>query len=100
MDTTSTRPETGADAASEAAGRARIEAQIARVRAELSALKGMMAEFGNVRLRAAEFQAVEELQRQLNAMESGVRRKVNEQPLQMLGIAAFTGLVVGLVLRR
>jgi ElaB/YqjD/DUF883 family membrane-anchored ribosome-binding protein len=86
--------------AHEAASRAEIEAQIARVRAELAALGGMMKDYGNARLRGAEYQAVEELQRQLATLEAGVRRKMYEQPLQVLGMAAFAGLVLGLIIRR
>lgn len=84
----------------ETAGREAIEAQIARVRDELSQLGGLMAEYGSDRLRGAEMQTVEELQRQLATLESGMRRKLHEKPLQVLGLAAFAGLVVGLVLRR
>lgn len=86
--------------AREAASRAEIEAQIARVRAELAALGGMMAEYGSSRLRSAEFQAVEELQRQLATLEAGIRRKMYTQPLQVLGIAAFAGMILGFILRR
>lgn len=83
-----------------AASRAEIEAQIARVRGELVTLGNMMAEYGVDRLRGAEMQAVEELQRQLESLESGVRRRMDEQPLQALGLAALAGFVLGLVLRR
>jgi hypothetical protein len=83
-----------------AATRAEIEAQIARVRAELSSLGGLVAEYGAERLQGVEMQAVEELQRQLSVLESGIRRRMLDQPLQVLGLAAFAGLVVGLVLRR
>ena len=77
-----------------------IEAQIARVRAELARLGGIIADFGGDRLRGAEMQAVEELQRQLSMLESGIRRKMHDQPLQVLGLAALAGLVLGLMLRR
>jgi hypothetical protein len=83
-----------------AAGRAEIEAQIARVRGELATLGYMMAEYGVDRLRGAEMQAVAELQRQLESLESGVRRRMDGQPLQALGLAALAGFVLGLVLRR
>jgi hypothetical protein len=86
--------------ANEAASRAELEAQIARVRAELAALGGMMADYGSARLRGAEFQAVDELQRQLATLEAGIRRKMYSEPLQVLGMAAFAGLVLGLILRR
>lgn len=84
----------------EAAGRAEIEAQIAQVRAELTRLGGMIAEYGTDRLRGAELHAVEELQKQLTTLEAGVRRKMLDQPLQVIGLAALAGLVVGMVLRR
>ena len=77
-----------------------IETQIARVRAELARLGGMITEFGSDRLRGAELQAVDELQRQLSTLEAGVRRKMQEQPLQVLGLAALAGLALGLILRR
>ncbi len=85
---------------SEAAGREEIEAQIARVREELAALGAAIRDYGSDRLRGAEMQAVEDLQRQLAKLEAGVRRKMHDQPLQMLGLAALAGLVLGLVLRR
>lgn len=100
MDTNAQRPGLDDVLADEAASRAEIEAQIARVRAELAALGGMMKDYGTARLRGAEFQAVEELQRQLATLEAGVRRKMYQEPLQVLGMAAFAGLVLGLILRR
>ncbi len=90
----------GAEAKDETAARIEIEAQIARVRAELAALGGMIGDYGSDRLRGAEFQALEELQHQLSALEARLRRKMHDQPMQMLGLAAMVGLVVGLVLRR
>ncbi|WP_209425214.1 hypothetical protein [Pararhodobacter sp. SW119] len=86
-----------ADAAAESA---RIEEQIARVRSELAALGGIVADYGSSRLRGAELEAVEELQRQLSTLEAGVKRKMREQPFQVLGLAALAGLVFGLMLRR
>lgn len=87
--------------------RAEIEAQIARIRADLTTLGGMMQAYGRAQLGGAQeraetlpHEALAELQHQLAALEDDLRLKVRESPLQSLGLAALAGLVVGLFLRR
>lgn len=88
-----------------APGRAEIEAQLARVRADLTALGGMMQAYGRAQLSGASadfppLDALAELQRQLTTLEGEMKAKVRQNPLQSLGLAALAGLIAGLALRR
>lgn len=100
----SAKPDIAADTAPD---RAEIEAQIERVRADLTALGGMMQAYGRARLGGAQAraealpqEALAELQQQLVSLEDDLKAKLHEKPLQALGLAALIGLVAGLILRR
>lgn len=88
--------------------RAAIEAKLGQIRAEIAELGGMMRDYGSERLKGVQAAGAEhlgdetlaELQRQLAALETDVTRRVREQPMQSLGLAALAGLIVGLILRR
>jgi len=91
----------------EAPDRADIEAQIARIRADIGALGSMMQAYGSEKLKGAQHltegfpdEALAELQRQLSGLEDELTEKVREHPLRSLGLAALAGLIVGLFLRR
>lgn len=94
--------------------RAVIEEQLARIRADVSELASSLAEMGSRRLsdargeadnRVSELtkageEAIEDLRRQLRAIERDLSDKVQEKPLQTLGVAAGIGFLLALVLRR
>lgn len=99
------RPGTNTDAAPT---RAEIEAGIARVKADLVALGGMMQAYGRAQLDTLRaeappldaHEALGALRRQLSALEAEMVVKVRQNPLQSLGLAALAGLIAGLILRR
>ena len=94
--------------------KAALEAQLARIKADVSELATMLADMGSRKVgsargeadhriseltRAGE-EAIEDLRRQLRTIERDLSDKVQEKPLQTLGIAAGVGFLFALVMRR
>lgn len=104
----STRKTASADTAqTDAPDRAAIEAQIARVRADIAELGQMLKAAGHAHLQGARDtaellpeEALAELQAQIRALEAQARARMTAQPLQTLGIAVMAGFLLGLILRR
>ena len=91
----------------EAPDRAEIEAQIARLREDMTELAQMLKSAGSARWEEARGQAeampeeaLAELRHQLHRLEEDARTRVKAQPLQSLGLAALAGFLLGLFLRR
>lgn len=102
-------PRSGAGGAEDADApeRAEIEAQIAKLREDMTELAQMLKSAGSARWEEARGQAeampeeaLAELQRQLHRLEDEARTRVQAQPLQSLGLAALAGFLLGLFLRR
>lgn len=104
-----------ADEGSGATGdRAAIEEQLARIKADLTELASTLQAIGSRRVSDARSQAdqrvgelsraaeegIEDLRRQLRTIERDLSEKVQEKPLQTLGIAAGVGFLLALVMRR
>ncbi len=95
------------DQGPEAPDRAEIEAQIARLREDMTELAQMLKAAGSARWEEARGQAeampeeaLAELRHQLHRLEEDARTRVKAQPLQSLGLAALAGFLLGLFLRR
>lgn len=91
-----------------------LEEQLGRIKADISELASTLAAMGSRRLggargeadhrmreltRAGE-EAIDDLRRQVRTIERDLSDKVQEKPLQTLGIAAGIGFLLALVLRR
>jgi ElaB/YqjD/DUF883 family membrane-anchored ribosome-binding protein len=93
---------------------AEVETQISKLRSDISSLASSVAEYGSQTLESAKSQAgalshdaaaasetaLAELRNQLDAIESDLRSRVREKPLQAIGIAAGLGFLIALMMRR
>lgn len=106
--------EEATEAAESGAEKAAIEEQLSKIRSDIAELGETLAAIGSRRVKGARDEAdhriremtraseeaIDDLRRQLRMIERDLTDKVQEKPLQTLGIAAGVGFLVALVLRR
>ena len=94
--------------------RAAVEEQLARIKADIAELASTLSAIGSRKVDGARSQAdqrmselarageeaIADLRRQLRTIERDLTDKVQEKPLQTLGIAAGIGFLLALVMRR
>ena len=108
---TTSKMKTAEEEAEKIEERATVEEQLARIKADIGELASTLSSIGTRRVRTgadrhvseltrAGEEAIEDLRRQLRSIERDLSDKVQERPLQTLGIAAGVGFLLALVMRR
>lgn len=90
--------------------REKLERQLAKIKTDISELAATLGEIGargahdaDERIRglaSAGEQAIEDLRHQVRMIERDLEERVQEKPLQSLGIAAGIGFLAAIILRR
>jgi ElaB/YqjD/DUF883 family membrane-anchored ribosome-binding protein len=105
---------TAAEGPGESNDKAALEEQLARIKADITELASTLASIGSRRIHGARSgadgrigdmtqsaeKALEDLREQLRTVERDVSAKVQEKPLQTLGVAAGIGFLLALIMRR
>jgi len=111
---TTPRTKTAEEAAAQGGDKAAIEEQLAKIKSDIAELGETLATIGSRRVKGARNEAdhrihelsrageeaIDDLRRQLRTIERDLTDKVQDKPLQTLGIAAGLGFLAALVLRR
>ena len=111
---TTPRMKTAGEGSDATGDRAAVEEQIARIKADITELAATLTAIGSRKVEGAKSQAdqrmselarageeaIDDLRRQLRAIERDLTDKVQEKPLQTLGIAAGIGFLLALFMRR
>lgn len=90
--------------------REKLEKQLAKIKTDIGDLAATLADIGtrgahdaDERIRglaSTAEEAIEELRRQVRMIERDLEERVQEKPLQSLGIAAGIGFLAAIILRR